>query len=431
MVPRQGDDRFRRLLLRALLLLPVYLAVLFVLLWSLSDRAGFALAGAALMTALVTVSGAVQALATYTPRLVRARVLLVMLVTWAMMPGTGATLVLLAFRVEPGWALAGGLGVAAVGLGAYSRMRRSVVGHQVLTPLQPESLSDAELLRLAATRPAPRQGLSPETYAIQRLNHARASIMLAMRESDHDRVTEAFQILREVIEGRHLAPAVALTAGDDLVNAESTLAERSRDGRRYDSAVRLYARLVAENPDLPVGRARLHLHQAGYQQFVMREAMDAAHDAAMRNDDAAATAAAERAGAAYHDAEREIRAAIHAAPQQTGLHAECLTLLGMFLCSVPDDSSRLDEGVDAVRGALALRTPDRRSHRPLGELSLALCLRMRAETRHLDAARRPQVTADLDEAQRLASGLVRLGNPIEARARSLLIDIAELRGRLP
>ncbi|MEV0456740.1 hypothetical protein [Catellatospora methionotrophica] len=431
MVGRWQDDRFRRLARRAALLLPAYFGVLFVALLGLSRRPVFSLAGAATMTVLLTASGALQAVKTYTPRRVRARALLVMLVSWALIPGVAMSLVLLAWRVDVRWVLAAGVAVTAIGMLAYAGLRGRAAADQLLMPVIPESLPDAELLRLAAQQPSYRRDVRPDLLAIQHLNHARASIMLALRESDYDRITEALPILRQVIDDPNLDRGLALLAADDLVNAQSTLAERSRDGERYAEAVRLHSKLAADNPQVPAGRARAHFHEAGYQQYLLRAAADDWADAAGR-DDRTAAAAADRIRQTHATAEREIRAAIRLAEPGTGALGDFLTFLGGLLCTPAseDSADRYDEGVDAIRTALAMRTPDRAGWLPAGQLALATSLYCRAEGRAEDPAARAGVLADLDEAERLATGLLPLGNPYQVRALALLADIAGLRGRL-
>jgi len=81
--------------------------------------------------------------------------------------------------------------------------------------------------------------------------------------------------------------------------------------------------------------------------------------------------------------------------------------------------NRSDEGVDLCRRALSLRAGRTRAQRPRSELFLAQTLTDRYE--------QARDSRDADEAEALLRGLVRQGNPIEARAREILLRIALLR----
>ncbi|WP_432838088.1 hypothetical protein [Dactylosporangium sp. CA-092794] len=430
MPTRLQDDRFRRLLRKSVVLLPIYFAVLAMLLYLVAQNVRTAIAGAAAMSALAVVAGAVHAWGIYSARLVRSRLLRALLTLWGLIPGLAAVILLLVFGMGPAVTIVVGLAVAVVGSAAYRPMLRRVRQDQLFGPVVPESLSDAELIRLASARPVYRRGIDPYRYVVARINYARALIMLAMRESDYDRVTEALPILRQVIEDARLMPALALDAADDLVNAESTLAERSRDGRRYAQAVDLYARLVTEVGANAVQRARLHYHRAGYDLFVLRGASEEFETVGPADSDAARRTTV-RAAAAYEGLLRNSHAAIDLVPHGTDAHAEYLMALGNALVvasAVQEDTS--DEGIALIRQSLAMRTPYRRSRRNYGRLMLAGCLLMRVDLRIADPARREELLAALAEIEQIAWALVKAGDLYEVRARWLLAEVAVRRDRL-
>jgi hypothetical protein len=93
-------------------------------------------------------------------------------------------------------------------------------------------------------------------------------------------------------------------------------------------------------------------------------------------------------------------------------------MLGSCLCanSAILVRYRMDEGIDLCRDAPRLPAGRDRDNRPLIELPLADNLILRWD---YAGDRR-----DLDEAERRLRRLVRLGNPAEARARELLLEIA-------
>ena len=123
--------------------------------------------------------------------------------------------------------------------------------------------------------------------AIQRLNHAGALTILAMRNGDFDRLIEALLTLCTVLQDPELDPPVALVAAGDLVEAQSLLAQHGGDARRYADSIELFAQLARENPRVPGTGAVLHAYRAGYQQYLMTEAAADLKTALAAGDDGA------------------------------------------------------------------------------------------------------------------------------------------------
>jgi hypothetical protein len=418
-----GDNRWRRLGRAAAVLLPLLFIGLCGAFWLFSGNIRFAAFAAASQAFAVAVSGALIARAAWGPRLAGPRQLNVMLASMAAVPALMAALLAAAFGLSAGPAAAIGAGVGLVAGAGYASQRRRVQELQTRFPMVVDTLGQAERLRAATRAPGDGDGdgdpaVPADSRAMQRLNHARALTSLAMREGDHDRLVEALPLPRAVFADRTLDPAVALLAADDLVNAESMLAQRSRDDTRYAAAVGLYARLVGENPEVTAGQARLHEHRAGYYAFVEQVATDDAVAAESAGNQAEVARACERAREAYHAVNRELTAALKLTGDRAEIRPQYLTMLGAHLCLGVDvtGEDRLDEGIGLCRQALALPAGRTRTQRPLSELSLAQALVTRWD--HYEDDR------DLDEAEGLLRRLMRLGNPVEARAGALLLDIA-------
>jgi hypothetical protein len=162
----------------------------------------------------------------------------------------------------------------------------------------------------------------------------------------------------------------------------------------------------------------LHGHRADYQAFLEQMAMD---DAVAAADEAAQEEAFARVTSAYHAVNRELAAALELTGPRDEIRAQYLSMLGqhLFLSLDVTGEDRLDEGIALCRQALTLPAGRRREYRPGYELSLAASLITRWDARGDDR--------DLDEADTLLKRLVRLGNPVEARARELLLGIATRR----
>jgi hypothetical protein len=138
-------------------------------------------------------------------------------------------------------------------------------------------------------------------------------------------------------------------------------------------------------------------------------------------DDWSAARAEQQIRAAWYTIERELSGALRLTPGRAAVVPEYLTQLGVHLCSAWAclGQDRSDEGVDLCRRALSLRAGRTRTQRPRSELFLALALTERYE--------QAGDSRDADEAEVLLRSLVRHGNPIEARAREMLLRIALLR----
>ena len=254
-----------------------------------------------------------------------------------------------------------------------------------------------------------------------RLNRARALTFLAMRNGDFDRLVDALPILSDVVQDPDLDPAVALIAGRDLMEAHSLLVQHGGDLSRYGDSIELFARLAEETPGIPDARSLLHEQRAGYQQCVLSAAIEELADAASAGDQDRAERARERVREAWYAVEGQLRIALRLAAAGAEIIPEYLIMLGVHLCSGLElvDEDRTEEGVGLCRQALSLRSGRKGEQRPRSELYLAQCLITRFEQRGDER--------DLDEAETLLRRLLRRGNPIEARARELLLKIAMLR----
>ena len=411
------DDRWRRLGLALACSIPPIFGLSWVAFRAMSGSGSHALWAAGILTFAVSASVVLVARAAWAPRLTRRRQLNVILVSWALSPALAAALLAAAVGVSAGWAAVLGVAVGGVASGCYARLRGRVTGLQTVFPLLAGTPAEAELLRAATQQPSDDPKVPASQRAMQRLNHARALTVLAMRNDDQDRLMEALPLLRAVVQDQTLDPSVALLAGHDLIDAESLLAERGRDGGRYAEAVDLYAQLVQENPGIPAGRATLHVARAEYRQYQMRAASEDLNAAESVGDQTAAARATEQLRTAYRAVERELTAALELTDCQAGIRVQCLTMLGAHLCLSFQllGERRSDEGVHLCRQALRLRAGRTREQRPLTELLLVPCLLMRWDQRGDDH--------DLDEAERLLRRLARRGGPLETRARALLLEV--------
>jgi hypothetical protein len=247
-------------------------------------------------------------------------------------------------------------------------------------------------------------------------------MMLAVREDDSDRVQEAMPLLRAALTDPAVKPVIALSAADDLVNAESSMAERSRDDRRYAQAIALLHQVVKENPGVQAGRAKLHGHRASYLAFQLRRMSETLAQTQQSGDTAGEVNAERELRELYRATKRERLAAIASTAPGTPIWAQELALHGICLSqgAAIGEEDGFDEGVELVRRALDRRVGLPPEVRLLTELNLASVLLTRAG--HLDDHAR-----DLDEAEAILKRLVRHGPPIEPRARALLLDLSAIR----
>jgi hypothetical protein len=400
--------------------LPLLLAVLWSGFWVISRDVGFAAFAAGIQAVAVVAGVFLTARGAWSYRLAGRRQLNVVLAAWAASPALLAALLAAAAGLPAVPDAAIGVVAGLVAGLAYARQRRRITEIQLGVPLAVDSLAEADQVLDATEAPGRQPGATADTEAMRRLNRARALIWAALREDDHDRLMEALLPLREVIRDRALDPAVALMGADDLITAESVLSQRSHDGTRYAAAVDLFAELAARNPQVAGGKARMHGHRADYQAFLEQLATD---DAVATDDEEARTQALARVADAYHAVNRELAAALELTGPRDGIRAQYLSMLGSHLCLslALTGEDRLDEGIEFCRQALGLPAGRRREYRPGFELSLASSLITRWDTDEDDR--------DLDEAETLLRRLVRLGNPVEARARELLLGISERRAR--
>jgi hypothetical protein len=229
-----------------------------------------------------------------------------------------------------------------------------------------------------------------------------------------DLLLESVEPLRAIIEDPALDPRYALKAADQLIDAESALTQRSRDESRYRAAIGLYTRVLAENPDEPMGPAQLHVHRAGYQLYRIQALTD---DFALVPDGTSASEQARvtaRLSVPFNAVSRELRAAIELAGTKNEFRADYLASLGAHLASAYDliGEDHTDEAVSLCRDALSLGRGGSRIWRYATELQLATCLWMRWELHGDESDRR--------EAYRIAKRLMRRGNAFRARAGELL-----------
>ena len=236
----------------------------------------------------------------------------------------------------------------------------------------------------------------------------------AVLEGRLDLILESVGLLRALIEDPDLDPRYALAAASELVNAESALAQRSRDDSRYRSALELYAQVLAEIPAEPMGSARLHAHRADYQMYRMQSMLD---DFALLPDDTPASVRdrlTARLSVPFTAVSTELRAAIELAGADDVLRADYLAMLGAHLGSAYDliGEDYSDEGVLRCREAVALARTGDRLWRDAVRLQLANCLRMRWAVHGVER--------DRAEAYRIARRLMRRGNPFQARAGELV-----------
>jgi hypothetical protein len=415
------DRRWRRIVRMAVFLFPVFFGVLWGGFWWLSRNVAYATEAAATLSFAAFVSTMLVARAAWAPRLTSRRQLNVVVISWALLPALAVALISVARGVPV---------LAATGLGAaagvitgvvYKRQRSQVTALQPVTVLSVDTLSEAQLVETATREPNEDPRIDAGQRAVQQLNHARALVFLAMRNGDFDRLIDALPLLRDVLHDQQLGPSVALIAARDLMDAQSLLVQHGGDADGYREAIELFAQLARENPNVPDAQPVLHEHRAGYQQCVLSAAIRDVEAATSDDDQVRADQARGRLRDAWFAVERELRTAGQLASDNAPIVPEFLIMLGAHLCTALDcvDEYRSDEGVELCRQALALRSGRSRHQRPRSELYLAECLVTRYEQRGDEG--------DLNEAEPLLHRLVRLGNPIEARARQLLLKISMLR----
>jgi hypothetical protein len=399
----------------------LFFGVLLAIFVYLSHNVAYGVTAASILTIAAIVSTTLVARAAWAPRLAPRRLLNAILVSWALLPGLAAALLAAACGVPAPWAAGGGLAAGVIAGVVNARRRSQVTAVQQVNILSVETLSEAQLVE-AATRESdddPRAGAGQR--AVKRLNRARALVTLALKNGDFDRLTDALPVLRDVLQDLELDRAVALIAGRDLLDAEALLVEQGGDSARYREAIELFAQLARENPNIPDAQPLLHEHRAGYQQCVLSAAIQEATAATSAGDQVGAAEAIERLRDAWFAVERELATAARLTSDNAPIKPEFLIALGAHLCTALDcvDQYRSDEGVELCRRARALRSGRTGQQRARSELYLASCLVTRGQQRGNKD--------DLDEAEPLLRRLVRQGNPIEARARQLLLEVAVIR----
>lgn len=418
-----ADHRWHRLGRAAALLVPAFFAVVWAGFWGVSHDPWYAAGAAVALTVVAAAGVTLTAAGAWGERLTpRWRINLVVVV-WSLLPALLVALILAA----RGWPVVAVIGCGVVtgalaGL-SYRRVRGRMAALQPVFVLSVDTISDAELLRAATDEPVDDPRVPSGQKAIQRLNHARALTFLALRNGDFDRLVDALPLLRAVVLDPDLDPAVNLLAARDLMDAHNLLVQYGGDGAGYRDAIALFAQLVRENPGIEGAQAVLHEYQAGYQQYLVTQATDQAVAAQKAGDQAATTRALDRMRTAWTATEQELVQALQLASEHEELTAQYLTELGVLVSSAWTclGEDRSDEGVELCRQALSLRAGRSRAQRPRNELMLAGALTDRYDQRGRER--------DADEAEGLLNRLVQQGNPVEARAREMLLRIALLRGK--
>lgn len=411
------DRRWRRLGLVVAGLAPLT----FLLSWTafrvISRSGSYAAWSAGVLTIVTALSVALVARGAWAARPASRWHLNAILASWAVLTGLTAALLAHAFGLPAGWAAVLGVAAGAVAALAHARKRADVAGLQTVFPLDVTTLADAELLRLATLRPGPYRRLTDEHRAVQRLNHARALTVLAIREGDYDRLVQALPLLHTLLTDGALDVTVARLAAKELVQAENLLAERGRAGGRYAEAIELFARFASES-GAPGDLAALHTERAVYLSHLARRITEELEAAGPAVGHPAADARLERLRELHEEGERELRAAVRLTDDRAPEWPDYVAMLGLHLCSgaLLTGVDQTDDGVDLCRQALARPSGRGGVKRRGNELFLASALLAR-----FDQSGDP---ADLDEAERLARRLLRLGNPVEARARTVLLEIA-------
>jgi hypothetical protein len=418
----RADGRWQRLARLSAFGLPALFVLYGAVLLLISGSPAYAGVGAAALTGVFALNLFLVAGSTWAARFTRSGRLWLIVLVWALQSALMAGLLLGGFGVDRRWALAVAVLVGSITALMYARQRWKITEMQVLQPLAVDTLRDAASLADATRTPPGDAKLPAANRAVERLNRARALMMLAIREDDSDRVQEAMPLLRAALTDPALEPVIALSAADDLVNAESMMAERSRDEHRYVQAIVLFTEVVGENPGVPAGRVKLHGHRASYLAFQLRRMSETLVQAQQSGDTAGEASAEREVLELYRATKRERLAAIASAAPGTPIWAQELALHGICLSqgAAIGEEDDFDEGVELVRRALDRRVGLPPEIRLLTELHLASVLLMRA--RHLDDSAR-----DLDEAEMILTRLVRHGPPIESKARAMLLDLSAIR----
>jgi hypothetical protein len=423
MSPRWG--RLTGLLVRGL---PGFFVLAWLTFWLTSRDAVFALIAAAAQSAAITLLLGVTAGAGWASRPLTARGLALVLAAWALPLGLFVALLLAALGVAAQWDAIAGLAVFGAAAAFHARHLSGVRGLQDQSPLVFMSVATARGYltgRRRAVVPLGHVTLPASAAAIGRLNRAKARVVVATREADHDELITAVRDLREALADT-ADPGTALLSVDALVTAESMLAQRSRDGRRYEQAVEWYARL-AERSGIAGARASAHANRADFAAFEMMLASDDEQAAEAAGDQDEATRAHRRVADAFRATERELSAAIHLTPEGAEIFPQYLGNLGLHLDLSGNvlGEDRTDEGIALVRAALAHPAGRSREQRPLLKLSLGQVLLARWMHRSQAADRAGDVTeADLDEAEGLLSGLLKAESPVKARAWRLMLEVS-------
>lgn len=408
--------------------LPGFFALAWLTFWLTSRDAGFALIAAAAQSAALALLLGVTAGAGWASRPLTARGLVLVLAAWALPPGLFVALLLASLGVAARWDVIAGLAVFGAAAAFHARHLSSVRGLQRQSPLVFMSLAGARGYltdRWREVVPFGHTTLPASAAAIGRLNDARARALVATQEADHDELITAVRDLRQALADT-VDSGTALLAGDVLVSAESMLAQRSRDGRRYEQAVEWYARL-AERSGITGAQASAHANRAEFAAFEMMLAGDDEKAAEAAGDLDEATRAHRRVADAFRATEREMSAAIHLTPEGAEIYPQYLANLGLHLdlsgAVVGED--RTDEGIGLVRAALAHPAGRSKEQLPFLTLMLGQVLLARWRQRCEAADRAGDVTeADLDEAEGLLSGLLKAENPVRARAWRLMLEIS-------
>ena len=350
---------------------PGAFCLFWLLFWIISRNIAFALIAAGLVSGTALSAVVAVARTAWGSRPTTARRLGLVAALFGLQVGLVAALLLIAFGVPLPWAAAAGVSVGGA-MAAYYRRGRYTEELRGLLNQFPVSVDrrDDALRQLAGARRhvAPTRfptGLKAEqmtahrdTYdANARLNDARARMRLAASEADHDLLLAALDGVRDTLQEQGLDPALALLAAHDLVNAESTLAQRSHERTRYAAAVSLYGQLAQENPAFGWAQVAMHAQLADYQAFEMMLAGEDFKAARSADGEDAMSQAFSRLLDAYHAVERELTAAIHLTDEEAEILPQYMCQLGIHLCLSFSllEEDRTDEGISVIRSALTLQ----------------------------------------------------------------------------
>lgn len=401
-VPARRGFRWRRLTAPAMYGLPAVYIGWWAVLVIASGRPIYSAFGATVLTAALALNVYLFTGSTWVARLGRRERRRLALAGWAGQPALVAIVLLIAAGLILPMALAVGAVIGSLVALLYAARR-------------PDTATPPP----APAPPPPRH--LPAVPAAERLHAVRSRIARAVQGRDPGRLRDCVPALRQAIADPAQDPAAVLAVADELVQAESELAELSGDDRRYADAIALLNDVVTEHRSIALGRVLLHAHRAQYFTFQAGRAAERLARA-VRNGDASARASAERTRHdLYAATEHELRAAVSLATQGGAIWVQQQAMLGLLLCGGVEqgEADRTDEGVELIRRTL---TSTSAAADPRTRLNLAAALMMRARQR----AGTDPAAQDLAEARVILTGISAGGPPHDQRARGMLTELATI-----